>query len=98
MSIETDKIRARAYQLWQNDGCKQGQSVDHWLQAEKELQNEAEGGESAPVVSYLKEKKQAGQKEDTLESAIEDSFPASDPVAISSPSVAGSPKQKSSSR
>ncbi|OLP45985.1 DUF2934 domain-containing protein [Rhizobium oryziradicis] len=102
MSIENDRIRARAYELWQNDGCKQDRSVDYWLQAEQELQNagetEAREGNSAPVVSYLNEKKRASQKPDSLESAIEETFPASDPMAISSPAVAGSPKKKSSTR
>jgi hypothetical protein len=41
MSDKTQQIRERAYQLWQEQGEPEDQSVDHWLQAEHEL---TEGG------------------------------------------------------
>jgi len=31
------KIRSRAYALWQEHGCKDGQDMDFWLQAEREI-------------------------------------------------------------
>jgi hypothetical protein len=33
------KIRLRAYEIWQQMGCQDGKSMQHWLQAETELSN-----------------------------------------------------------
>lgn len=37
-AIPQDKIAERAYQIWQANGCPDGQAQDNWLQAERELQ------------------------------------------------------------
>ncbi|OUL30553.1 hypothetical protein BV378_03445 [Nostoc sp. RF31YmG] len=34
---DDDKIRLKAYEIWQKSGYSDGNSVEHWLQAEKEL-------------------------------------------------------------
>jgi len=31
----TDRIKEKAKELWQKDGCKQGRDLNYWLQAEK---------------------------------------------------------------
>lgn len=31
------RIRERAYQLWEVDGCPEGRDREHWLRAEREL-------------------------------------------------------------
>lgn len=31
----TNCIREKAYELWQKDGCKEGNDLNYWLQAEK---------------------------------------------------------------
>jgi len=36
MPTNEDKIRRRAYELWEQSG-KEGSEMDYWLQAEKEL-------------------------------------------------------------
>ena len=33
------QIEKRAYELWQADGCHDGNHLHHWLQAERELVN-----------------------------------------------------------
>lgn len=33
-------INAKAYELWEKDGCKQGQDVNNWLTAEKALKSQ----------------------------------------------------------
>ena len=38
-------IRERAYQLWENDGRPDGHSVDYWLEAARQLEDE---GSPAP--------------------------------------------------
>ena len=40
-----EKIRRRAYELWEQSGKKDGSEMDFWLQAEKEIAEH----ESAPV-------------------------------------------------
>ena len=37
MDDREDKIRARAYAIWQQEGCPEGRSLDHWLKAESEI-------------------------------------------------------------
>jgi hypothetical protein len=33
-------IRERAYTIWEHKGWPEGQSLDHWLQAEAEIEND----------------------------------------------------------
>jgi hypothetical protein len=40
-----EKIRERAYQLWQQLGEPEGQHDDHWLQAEREYHESGDGVE-----------------------------------------------------
>ncbi|QXE22499.1 hypothetical protein B6N60_01182 [Richelia sinica FACHB-800] len=34
---DVEKIRLQAYKIWQQQGCPDGQSLENWLQAEKDL-------------------------------------------------------------
>jgi hypothetical protein len=36
------RIKARAFELWQREGTLDGRSLSHWLQAEKEIDDEAD--------------------------------------------------------
>ena len=36
----TDRIRAKAKELWEKDGRKQGRDLDYWLQAERIIKSE----------------------------------------------------------
>jgi len=36
MANNEDKVRQRAYELWEQSG-KEGSEMDYWLQAEKEI-------------------------------------------------------------
>src|SRR2546421_361036 len=40
--ITHEEIRERAHQIWEKGGRPEGRDTDHWLQAEKELQNQRE--------------------------------------------------------
>ena len=33
-------IRERAYGIWERQGCPQGHSLDHWLEAETDIEND----------------------------------------------------------
>jgi hypothetical protein len=37
------RVRERAYQIWQQTGCPEGKSHEHWLQAEAEISAEETG-------------------------------------------------------
>jgi hypothetical protein len=37
-----DRIRERAFELWQKEGSLDGRSLSYWLQAEKEVDDESE--------------------------------------------------------
>jgi hypothetical protein len=39
----TEKIAARAYEIWQASGRPDGHDMDHWLQAERELRGAQQG-------------------------------------------------------
>lgn len=41
-----ERIRTRAYELWEAEGRPEGREIDHWLQAVQELA--AEKGRPAP--------------------------------------------------
>lgn len=34
---KNEQIRARAHQIWQDEGCPEGQEADHWARAQAEL-------------------------------------------------------------
>ena len=36
-ALPAEKIAARAYEIWQANGCPDGRDLDHWFQAEREL-------------------------------------------------------------
>jgi hypothetical protein len=40
MRIAEDVIRRRSYEIWQREGCPEGDDWAHWFQAEAELENE----------------------------------------------------------
>ncbi len=41
MSGERERdIRERAYAIWEKEGCPDGKSLDHWLHAEAEIDDE----------------------------------------------------------
>lgn len=40
--VRERRIKARAFELWQREGSLDGRSLGHWLQAEREIQEEDE--------------------------------------------------------
>jgi hypothetical protein len=37
----TERIAARAYEIWQANGCPEGRDAEYWYQAERELRARA---------------------------------------------------------
>lgn len=46
MTDREDRIRARAYELWEASGKPSGSETDHWAQAEREI--DAQDGAASP--------------------------------------------------
>lgn len=38
-AVTTEKIAARAYEIWRANGCPHGRDKENWLQAERELRS-----------------------------------------------------------
>lgn len=74
-----DRIRARAYRIWESEGCPDDRAELHWAIAVRIVDDE----DSA----------EHGQVSNRLDAASADSFPASDPPAMTEPtrSIAADP-------
>lgn len=74
-----DRIKERAYHLWQKEGSPHGRDHEFWERAR--LMEEAEA--KAPISTPLSERT---PDEKRMDVGLEETFPASDPVAASNPS------------
>jgi hypothetical protein len=55
-SERKNRIRARAHSLWENEGRPNSRHMDHWLQAEREIDKEGEvEGDDLPNMEALRE-------------------------------------------
>lgn len=74
MNAKEEKIRRRAYEIWQQEGCPHGEDLKHWLQAFEELGAEVEKELQKPAVKKAKtagggEKKAASTAASSAKSA-----------------------------
>lgn len=51
------EVRARAYEIWEQEGKPHGRNADHWAQAEHELSHSADAidGDDLPNLGALRE-------------------------------------------
>jgi hypothetical protein len=63
MNDRERRIRERAFDLWQQGGGQQGQHAEHWVQAEREIDEEDKAGT-------------AGNKPESRDSVVVDGTPA----------------------
>ena len=54
-----ERIRQRAYSLWERDGRPHGRQIDHWLQAERELAEPARRPKAAKAATPTKTDRRA---------------------------------------
>ncbi len=81
-------IRQRAYGLWEAAGQPQGREHEHWLAAEKEVLEEVDRsgatGLTVAATTAHEPRKSRGpddRQDDLLDEALEETFPASDPIS-----------------
>lgn len=57
MDDREQKIRERAYEIWDREGRPLGRELEHWMQAQREIdQGEGEiGGDDVPNLEALRE-------------------------------------------
>jgi len=57
LSAQVDRIRRRAYEIWEHEGSPAGRHEDHWLQAEREIShgNDVIEGDDLPRLDTLRE-------------------------------------------
>jgi hypothetical protein len=67
-----EKVRERAYALWEREGCPAGRAEQFWLTAEEELRAERRQPDGWPDHPWT---------EGLVDQTLEQSFPASDPPA-----------------
>lgn len=92
-------IRAKAHALWEKEGRPEGSHERHWAEAEREVATEtakkpvkkpAERKPKSPAVKSLQNEQKASRADDKdeLTEGLEESFPASDPLAVTNTTVA----------
>jgi hypothetical protein len=67
-AIDQDKVRARAFEIWQAEGCPEGRDMEHWIRAEAELTTVPAAAEVEPAAAPAKAKRAPARKSaDALE-------------------------------
>ena len=67
-----EKVRERAYAIWEREGCPEGRAEQVWLMAEQELLAERRRS---------RDRRDHPWTEEMVDEAGDESFPASDPPA-----------------
>lgn len=79
-------IQVRAHEIWESEGQPEGKHQQHWLAAQKEVMQEVDRsgatGPPDPVARSPRSRSTAKRRqEDLVDEAIEETFPASDPIS-----------------
>src|SRR5829696_2261976 len=61
MSDQEQRIRVRAYHIWERAGCRDGRAEDHWREAELEIERELAQLAAQPSNRQEQPKKRAGK-------------------------------------
>src|SRR4051794_41892644 len=66
MSDKEQRIRTRAYQIWEREGRAEGRAEDHWRQAEIEIERERTQPSAHAIGSQEKPRKNADPRKKAL--------------------------------
>ena len=75
-------IRERAYGLWEKEGSPEGRDHEFWERARMMVEADAAPALKTPL-------QQRAPEEHAADKALEETFPASDPPAMTRPSQSG---------
>ena len=45
MGEETERVRSKAYEIWEHEGKPDGRALDHWLKAERQMLGQTGDGD-----------------------------------------------------
>ena len=45
MGEETERVRSKAYEIWEREGKQDGRALDHWLKAERQMLGQTGDGD-----------------------------------------------------
>jgi Protein of unknown function (DUF2934) len=45
MGEETERVRSKAYEIWEHEGKPDGRALDHWLEAERQVLGQTGDGD-----------------------------------------------------
>jgi hypothetical protein len=80
-----DLIRQRAYGIWEAEGKPEGKEREHWLAAQKVVLEEVDRSGATGLADPLAREPHPHdldkRQEDLVDEAIEETFPASDPIS-----------------
>jgi hypothetical protein len=78
-------IQSRAHEIWEAEGKPEGKHQEHWLAAQREVLEEVDRsgatGPTDPVARDPNPHHPGKRQEDLVDEAIEETFPASDPIS-----------------
>ncbi len=94
MSDKEQRIRVRAYQIWEREGCRDGRAEDHWREAEIEVEREL-AQLAAEAIQLQEEPKKKADKRGTAPVGRATEALAKTPEKVKSKSVASRSKTPS---
>jgi len=81
--VSSEAVRARAYELWENQGCPDGRDLDYWLEAERDLSRAA----STLVAEVADGEAPAAEKRPRARKAVATPRAAAKPRAVKGRSI-----------
>jgi hypothetical protein len=79
-----DRIRKRAYELWESDGSPEGRPDDYWLRAQAQIEAEGDAGDAEPPAAA----DQSGKGRRAAEAIDDESAEAAEAAEAAQPRTA----------
>src|SRR4051812_50075914 len=92
MSDKEQRIRTRAYQIWEREGRAEGRAEDHWRQAEIEIERERTQPSAHAIGSQEKPRKNADPRKKALAAKTAGAGASGAKKALSKPNATPPPR------